>query len=116
MVATTGDGVLALLDGAERAVHAALALTPALARVDVKVRAGIHTGEIEVVPGSLRGKAVHIAARVMALAGGGEVLVSGTTRSLIEGADIPFVERGEHALKGVEVPVPIYAVEVRSQS
>jgi class 3 adenylate cyclase len=113
-VATTGDGVLALFDGAERAVHAAVALTPALASIDVEVRAGLHTGEIEVVPGSLRGKAVHIAARVMALAGPGEVLVSGTTRSLIEAADVAFVDRGVQALKGIDVPVQIYAVGTSS--
>ena len=109
-VATTGDGVFALFDGAERAVHAAVALTRALASIDLQVRAGIHTGEIEVVPGNVRGKAVHIAARVMALAGAGEVLVSGTTRSLIEAADVAFIDRGVQELKGIVTPVPIYAV------
>jgi class 3 adenylate cyclase len=109
-VATTGDGVLALFDGAERAVHAAVALTRALASIDLQVRAGIHTGEIEIVPGNVRGKAVHVAARVMALAAAGEVLVSAATRSFIEGGEIVFAERGVHTLKGVDVPVSVYAI------
>lgn len=110
---TTGDGMLALFDGAERAVLAGLALGPALGSIGLEIRAGIHTGEVEVVPENVQGVAVHVAARVLELANPGEVLVSGTTRSLIDSTDLTFTDRGPHALKGVSTPVPIHAVSLR---
>ena len=110
-VATTGDGMLAIFDGAERAVQCAAASVHALSATDVVIRAGVHTGEVEVVPGNIRGVAVHIAARVMDLAAPGEVLVSATTRDLIERGDLRFADRGVHALRGVSGARSIFAVE-----
>jgi class 3 adenylate cyclase len=100
-VRTTGDGVLAIFDGAERAVRAAAAIGSALHDLDLTIRAGVHTGEIEIVPGNVSGVAIHIAARLLALAQPGEVLVSGTTRDLIESRELTFTDRGRHELKGV---------------
>ncbi|MEX1169328.1 MAG: adenylate/guanylate cyclase domain-containing protein [Chloroflexota bacterium] len=100
-IVTTGDGMLATFDGAERAVLAGLGLAPALAELGLRVRAGVHSGEVEVVPNNLRGLAVHVAARVMALAKPNEVLVTDTTRGLIEGRELSFTDRGEFALKGI---------------
>lgn len=76
----------------------------------IEIRAGVHTGEIELVPGNVLGLPVHVAARIMALAGPGEVLVSGTTRDLIETDDLSFIDRGTHSLKGVQEPRPIFAL------
>ena len=67
----------------------------------LRLRAGVHTGEVELFPGDVRGLAVHVASRILALAGGGEVYVSGTTRELLSGSSLEFVDRGEHELKGV---------------
>lgn len=106
-----GDGFLALFDGAARAVHAASMMDPAVADLGVRVRVGIHTGEVEIVGGHARGVAVHAAARVAALAGPGEVLVSGTTRDLLDGSGIGLQPRGEHELKGLTGARPIYAVQ-----
>lgn len=106
-----GDGFLALFDGAARAVQAAAMMDPAVADLGVRVRVGIHTGEVEIVGGHARGVAVHAAARVAALAGPGEVLVSGTTRDLLDGSGIAFQSRGEHELKGLSGARPIFAVQ-----
>ena len=114
-IATTGDGVLALFDGAERAVLGALAMARATQGTDLQIRAGVHAGEVEIVPGNVRGVAVHVAARIMALAGPNEVLVSETTRALVESSDLRFVDRGAHALKGVSGRRSIFAVEWRSE-
>lgn len=108
---SAGDGFLALFDGAARAVHAATIMDPAVADLGVRVRVGIHTGEVETGGGRARGVAVHAAARVAALAGPGEVLVSGTTRDLLDGSGIVFQPRGEHELKGLSGARPIFAVE-----
>jgi len=110
-IATTGDGILALFDGAERAVLGAVAMARAVDASDLRIRAGVHTGEVEVTPGNVRGVAVHVASRIMGLAGAGEVLVSDTTHDLIEGNELRFVERGSHALKGVTGRKAIFAVE-----
>lgn len=110
-VATTGDGMLALFDGAERAVRAASAITRGSEDVELPIRAGVHTGEIEVMPGNVLGIAVHVAARIMALAGPGEVLVSGTTRDLIESHELVFADRGAHRLRGVTGERSIFALE-----
>lgn len=110
-VVTTGDGMLALFDGAERAVRGAAAMVGAVEEIDLRIRAGVHTGEVEYVPGNVRGVAVHVASRIMALAGPGEVLVSDTTRGLIESRELGLIDRGRHALKGVSGERTIYAVE-----
>ncbi len=102
LVKTTGDGVLALFDGSERAVRAASAICQAVRPMGLMVRAGVHTGEVEVVAGDVRGLAVHVAARVMALAGPGQVYVSGGTRDLVADSGLEFVDAGVHELKGVE--------------
>jgi class 3 adenylate cyclase len=109
-VATTGDGILAIFDGAERAVRAATAARSALRDLDLTIRAGLHTGEIELVPGNVRGVAVHIAARILALAEPGEVLVSGTTRDLIDSRDLSFADRGRHELKGLSGARSVFAL------
>ena len=107
---TLGDGFLALFDGAARAVQAGAAMGPAVAELDLRVRVGIHTGEVEIAGGQARGVAVHAAARVAALAGAGEVLVSGTTCDLIAGSGLGFDSRGEHELKGLTGARPIFAL------
>ena len=97
----TGDGVLATFDGPGRAIGCALAVRRALGAEGVAIRAGAHTGEIEWRGDDVAGLAVHLAARVMAVAGDGEVLVSSTVRDLVVGADYDFEDRGEHELKGI---------------
>ena len=109
-VTTTGDGFLATFDGAERAVHCALGISSAAQEIDLLVRAGVHTGEVEVVPGNLRGLAVHVAARILELAGPAEVVVSWTTRDLLAGTAFRFEDRGMHELKGIAGPRAAYAV------
>jgi class 3 adenylate cyclase len=109
-VATTGDGVLAMFDGAERAVRAASTIADSVVDLGLTIRASVHTGEVELVPGNVRGVAVHITARVLALAEPGEVLVSGTTRELIDSRDLSFADRGHHELKGVSGARRVYAL------
>lgn len=101
LVKTTGDGVLALFDGSERAVRAGAAVSLAAKGLGLTIRAGIHTGEVEIAAGDVRGLAVHVAARIMALAGPGEVYVSATTRELVADSGLTFVDAGIHELKGV---------------
>jgi DNA-binding SARP family transcriptional activator/class 3 adenylate cyclase len=100
-VATTGDGVLAVFDGPARAVRCAWAIARGVRTLGLEVRAGLHTGEAEVVDGDVRGVAVHIGARVAALAAPGEVLVSQTVSDLVAGSGLEFVDRGVHRLTGV---------------
>jgi len=110
-VDTAGDGFLAVFDGPARAIRAARALVTAVQRLGLHVRAGVHTGEIEVLPsGDIRGIAVHIGARVAAAAGPDEVLVSSSVRDLVAGSGVAFEDRGMHALKGVEEERRLYAV------
>lgn len=109
-VVTTGDGFLALFDSTERAVHAALAMVAGVTRLGIEIRAGLHTGELALEGGDVRGLAVHVAARVMALAGPGEVLVSWTTRDLLDTSTLVFEDRGSHELKGLPEPRPMFAV------
>ena len=97
----TGDGFLATFDGPARAVTCAVRLQEALSERGIRIRAGVHTGEVELAEGTLRGLAVHIAARVMAAAQDGGVLVSSTVRDLVVGSGIEFADRGTHELKGV---------------
>jgi class 3 adenylate cyclase len=101
VVANTGDGLIALFDGAERAVRCGEGLSEAAAKLGFRLRCGVHTGEVEVIPDNVRGVAVHLVTRVMALAAPGEVLVSGTTHELVADSDLRFEDRGSHELKGV---------------
>jgi class 3 adenylate cyclase len=109
-VTTTGDGFLAIFDSPARAVRCAAAMGPAVDDLGLRVRAGAHTGEVGIVAGSPRGLAVHAAARIAALAGPGEVLVSATTRDLLEGSDLEFEDRGLHELKGIAGARRVFAL------
>jgi class 3 adenylate cyclase len=100
-VDTTGDGFLAMFDGPARAVRCAAAIRDAVAGLGLAVRAGLHTGECELVGSNVAGIAVHLGARIAALAGAGEVLVSSTVKDLVAGSGLSFVDRGVHVLKGV---------------
>jgi len=102
VVKQTGDGMLATFDGPARAIRCARALADVARVLGLEVRAGLHTGEIEMRGGDVSGLAVHIGARIGALAGAGEVLVSGTVRDLVVGSGLEFDERGEHELRGIE--------------
>ncbi|HEX5239907.1 MAG TPA: adenylate/guanylate cyclase domain-containing protein [Candidatus Limnocylindrales bacterium] len=101
LVKTTGDGAIGLFDSAERALRAGAELGRRLEPVGIRVRAGVHTGEVEVVEGDVRGIAVHAAARIMSLAGPGEVWLSATVMELAADADLTFDDAGEHELKGI---------------
>jgi len=101
VVKKLGDGILGTFDGPARAVRCAVAIRDALAAHGVVVRAGLHTGEIELRADDVTGMAVHTGARVAALAEAGEVLVSSTVKDLVIGSGIEFDDRGEHELKGV---------------
>ena len=101
VVKFTGDGVLATFDGPARAIRCACAIRDAVQALGVEVRAGLHTGEIELRGDDVSGIAVHTAQRVSSLAGAGEVLVSRTVADLLAGSDFDFHERGEHELKGL---------------
>jgi class 3 adenylate cyclase len=110
-VTTTGDGFVAMFDGAERAIRAAQGIGRALAAIGIQIRAAVHSGEIELEGGNVRGLTVHITARIMALAGPGEVFASWATRELLSGSPIGFVDRGRHDLKGLSEPRRVYLVE-----
>ena len=97
---TTGDGFLATFDAPAQAIRCALAISAASSGLGVQDRVGVHTGEVELTDGELRGLAVHLAARIMNAAGPGEVFVSATARELASGAGIDFEDRGSHELKG----------------
>ncbi len=101
-VDTAGDGFFATFDGPARGVRCALAIRDAVRALGIDVRAGLHTGECELVGPKVGGIAVHIGARVMGLAGPGEVLVSRTVRDLVTGSGLGFDDHGQHALKGVQ--------------
>jgi class 3 adenylate cyclase len=110
-VKTMGDGFLATFDGPARAIRCATAIRDsARAQFDLEVRSGLHTGEIEVMGEDVGGLAVHIGARVGAIAGAGEVLVSGTVKDLVVGSGIAFEDRGERELKGVPGEWRLWAV------
>lgn len=110
VVKGTGDGVVAVFDGPGRAIRAAAAIRSALAPLGLEVRAGVHTGEVEVVGDDYAGLTFHIGARIGAMADTGEVLVSGTVRDLVVGSEIEFAGRGRHVLKGVPGEWDVYAV------
>ena len=109
-VKTTGDGFLATFDGPARAIRCAEAIHVSLRAIGVDVRAGLHTGEIDLVDGDVGGLAVHLGARVMAEADAGQTVVSSTVKDLVVGSGIGFDDRGEHHLKGVPGSWRLFAV------
>ena len=109
-VTTTGDGFVALFDGAERAIRAAQEISRVASEIGLEVRAGVHTGEIELEGDNVRGVGVHIAARIASLAGPGEVYASWATRELLAGSDVAFTDRGLQELKGLSEQRRVYLV------
>jgi class 3 adenylate cyclase len=109
-VKTMGDGFLATFDGPARAIRAARSIADGVAQLGLELRAGVHTGELELVGDDVAGMTVNIGARVSALAGPGEVLVSRTVKDLVVGSGLEFEERGSHELKGVPGDWSLYAV------
>ena len=112
-VKTTGDGILATFDGPARGVRCACAIADEIRPLGIEVRAGLHTGECEMIGDDVGGIAVHIGARVAALAGASEVLVSSTVKDLVAGSGLRFGDRGSQSLKGVPGKWRIFAVERR---
>jgi class 3 adenylate cyclase len=110
LVKLTGDGMLATFDGPGRGIVCAATLRSDLERIGVQIRAGLHVGEIELLEDDVGGMAVHIAARVMALAEPGEILVSRTMRDLVVGSDFALEDRGSHTLKGVDGEWQVFAL------
>ena len=110
LVRSTGDGILATFDGPGRSIRSAAAFQQELAKADLQIRTGIHTGEVELRNEGVDGIAVHLAARIMAAADPGEILVSGTVEDLVIGSDIAFEDRGAHTLKGIEGQWQLYSV------
>jgi class 3 adenylate cyclase len=109
-VDTAGDGFFATFDGPARAIRCAQAILDAVAALDLEVRAGIHTGEVETIDGKAGGIAVNIGARVGAAASASEVLVSQTVKDLVAGSGLEFEEAGEHELKGIPDRWRLYRV------
>jgi class 3 adenylate cyclase len=109
-VKTTGDGVLATFDGPARGIDCASAICAQMPDLGIEIRAGLHTGEVELRNGDVGGVAVHIGARVAGMAGPGEVLVSGTVKDLVVGSGLEFADRGSHSLKGAPGEWHLYAV------
>jgi len=110
-IKTTGDGILATFDGPARGVRCACAIADEIKLLGIEVRAGLHTGECEMIDDDVGGIAVHIGARVASLAGASEVLVSSTVKDLVAGSGLRFSDRGSQSLKGVPGEWHIYAVE-----
>jgi class 3 adenylate cyclase len=111
---TAGDGVLASFDGPARAIRCGCAIRDGARTLDLKVRAGLHTGKCETIHGKLGGIALHIAARVAAAAGPSEVLVSSTAKDLVAGSGLQFTDRGAHGLKGVPGEWHLFAADLPS--
>lgn len=111
-VRSTGDGVLAVFDGPARAIRCALSIGEEVRQLGINIRAGIHTGECEVRGESLEGLAIHIAARVCAVAQGGEIIVSRTVKDLVFGSGIEFEDSGLHTLKGVPEKWQLHKVAI----
>jgi class 3 adenylate cyclase len=109
-VHTAGDGFLATFDSPRHAIECARAAGESVRAIGLEIRAGVHTGEIELSEGDVQGIAVHIGARISALAGAGEVFVSSTVKDLVAGSGIGFEDRGEHQLKGVPGEWRVFAV------
>jgi class 3 adenylate cyclase len=110
-IGTAGDGFLATFDGPARAIRCACAISNAVGKLGIEIRGGLHTGECERMGDNIGGIAVHIGARVAALARGGEVLVSRTVKDLVAGSGLSFQDRGPHALKGIPGEWQLFAVE-----
>ncbi len=110
LINTAGDGIFAMFDGPARAIRSAQAIRNDVGSLGLSIRAGIHTGEVEVGPDDVAGLGVHIGARVGALARGDEVLVSRTVKDLVAGSGIEFEDRGVHELKGVPEAWQVFAV------
>jgi class 3 adenylate cyclase len=110
-VKSTGDGLLATFDGPARAIRCVSAIARGVATLGLHVRAGLHTGEIELLGDDVGGIAVAIAARLTSLAGSDEVVVSSTVKDLVAGSGIRFEDRGIHALKGVPEEWHVFAVQ-----
>jgi pimeloyl-ACP methyl ester carboxylesterase len=110
-VKTTGDGILATFDGPARGVRCACTIAEEIRPLGIDVRAGLHTGECEIMGRDVGGIAVHIGARVASLAGAGQVLVSRTVKDLVAGSGLRFADRGNQTLKGVPGEWQIYAAE-----
>jgi class 3 adenylate cyclase len=109
-IKTTGDGFLATFDGPARAIRCASAIRDSVRGLNLTIRAGIHTGEIEVAADDIAGVAVHVAARVCAIADANQVLVSRTVTDLVAGSGLQFEDRGGHELKGVPGSWRLYSV------
>jgi class 3 adenylate cyclase len=109
-VDTAGDGFFATFDGPARAIRCACAMRSKLARLGIEIRAGLHTGECELVGDKVRGISVHIGSRVASLATPGEVLVSSTVKDLVAGSGLEFKDRGVHTLRGVPGEWRLFAV------
>jgi class 3 adenylate cyclase len=112
-VKTTGDGFLITFDGPARSIRCSLAISEAVEDLGLQVRAGLHTGEVEMTDNDLSGIAVHIASRIAATAQPGQVLVSSTVRDLVAGSNIRFRDEGSHRLKGLEERVRLFAADHR---
>ena len=110
-VRTMGDGFLATFDGPARSIRCALAINEGVEALGLQVRAGLHTGEVEIADDDLSGIAVHIASRVATMAKPGQVLVSNTVRDLVAGSNIRFHDEGSHSLKGLTESVRLFAAE-----
>ena len=110
-VNTTGDGFLALFDRPAHAIHCAVAIMGEVAKLGIEIRSGIHPGEMEVVGDDVAGLAVHIGARILGIADGGEILVSRTVRDLVVGSGLAFTSRGSYKLKGVPDKWELFAVQ-----
>jgi class 3 adenylate cyclase len=112
-VKTTGDGFLATFDGPARGIRCAVAIRDELEAIGIRIRVGIHTGEVELIDSDVGGMAVNIGARIEALADPGEILVSSTVRELVVGSDLDFSDRGAHTLKGAPGEWHLFAAAPR---
>jgi class 3 adenylate cyclase len=111
-VATTGDGMLATFDGAARAIRCAVGLHAEATDLGISIRAGVHTGEVEPIPGNIRGLTVHVVSRIVAIARPGETLVSTTTREMVSAPDIAFDDRGTHEFKGIREARQLWSASI----
>ena len=111
LVKNTGDGILATFDGPARAIRCAQAIATSVKSLGIEVRTGLHTGEVELRGEDVTGMGVNIAARVMGVAGAGEVIVSSTVKDLVAGSGLRFADLGTHDLRGVPGEWRLFAVE-----
>ena len=116
LVKNTGDGLLATFDGPARAIQCASRIRHRLAEEGIEIRAGAHTGEVELMGSDIGGLGVHIAARVSGLAEAGEILVSRTVKDLVAGSGLRFEDRGLRSLKGIPEEWQLFAVSDAADS